>query len=173
MKNKANRSNNRDLFCTPQKFCMQTFRKSERLANFRLRALLFSEGNSFFQYPFRIQWLCFSENKKIKTYFPYKSVPKSATFDYPAKCLISVSKRQIRKAVHRNLIKRLIRETYRKNKNHLYAFLNTENMVVLLACIYTANRIMTYAEIEAAMQKAMEKLSQKLKTQGDKMRHME
>lgn len=150
---------------------MQTFRKSERLANYRLRAMLFNEGNSFFHYPYRIQWLCFSEHEEIKTYFPNKAVPENATFNYPAKCLISVSKRQMRKAVHRNLLKRLTRETYRKNKNRLYTFLKKEKMLILLAFIYTANRVMTYAEIDAAMQKAIDKLSQKLKNQDDKKRH--
>ncbi len=154
----------------PQIFGMQTFRKNERLANFRLQAMLFSEGNSFFQYPFRIHWLSVSQDEKIDKPLKGKPIHPDATFSYPAKCLISVSKRQIRKAVHRNRIKRLIRETYRKNKNRLYTFLNTESLVILVAFIYTAKTIMTYAEIASAMQKAMDKLSRKLKTKEVEIR---
>lgn len=143
---------------------MQTFRKNERLANYRLQKMLFSKGSTFFQYPLRIHWLGLSAEDLNDMQPVGKPIAASACFRHPVKCLVSVSKRQIRKSVHRNHIKRLIREAYRKNKNCLYAFLNTGSMVVLLAVIYTAKSIMTYSEIELALQKAMDKLSKKLKT---------
>jgi len=136
---------------------MQTFKKSERLANHRLQSLLFCEGNHFFTYPFRVQWLCLSKDTADK-YAPADRISKSKQFVDPAKCLIGASKRQLKKAVHRNRAKRLTKEAYRKNKSTFYAFLNTKDFVVLLALIYSASKLLPYDAVENSMQKALQQL---------------
>jgi ribonuclease P protein component len=76
---------------------MQSFGKSERLSGQKLIDTLFSDGKSYVVPPFRIVW------------FKYE-----ITGVFPVRLLISVSKKKIKKAVDRNLIKRRIREAYRK-----------------------------------------------------------
>ena len=50
----------------------------------------------------------------------------------PAQVAFSVSKRGFRLAVTRNLIKRRMREAYRKNKYILYEYLASENIRLFL-----------------------------------------
>jgi ribonuclease P protein component len=140
---------------------MHTLKKNERLANHQLQSLLFKKGNHFFLYPIRVQWICLPKDR-IKEVLPLGENSKSARFDYPVKCLISASKRQLKKAVQRNRAKRLIKEAYRKNKCTLYTFLNTKEHVVLIALIYTARDLLPCNTVEKTVQDALQKLSIKL-----------
>ncbi|MCD4746892.1 MAG: ribonuclease P protein component [Bacteroidales bacterium] len=110
---------------------MQTFKKEERLSNHKTIEKLFSQGNSFFLHPFKVIWLDIEVKNK-----------------YPAQILISVSKKNFRKAVDRNLIKRRIREAYRKNKSQLYEFLEHNNIFCVFAFLYVGKDIIKYKEIE-------------------------
>jgi ribonuclease P protein component len=110
---------------------MQTFRKDERLSGQKIIERLFSEGKSYSVFPFRIIWL-------------------KSTFecDFPARIMISVSKKRFKRAVDRNLIKRRIREAYRKNKPDIYAYLSHQQVQCAICLIYNAERILDYTEIE-------------------------
>jgi ribonuclease P protein component len=140
---------------------MHTFKKNERLANHQLQAFLFNKGNHFFLYPIRVQWICVPKGR-IREILPLGIHYQSARFDYPVKCLISASKRQLKKAVQRNRAKRLIKEAYRKNKCNLYTFLNTKDYVVLIALIYTASDLLPGNTVEKTVQGALAKLRNKL-----------
>lgn len=137
---------------------MYTFKKNERLGNHRLQSLLFEQGNAFFQYPFRIQYLFLTKKINEDHLSIEKQHPPGAVFHFPAKCLVSVSKRQLKKAVQRNKVKRLVREAYRKNKNTFYTFLERERYNGVVAFVYTADRILSYNEIEEAVNKSVKKL---------------
>lgn len=110
---------------------MQTFKKNERLTGQKITEKLFSQGKSFTVHPFRMIWLV-QEQKKI----------------YHAQVLISVSKKRIKKAVDRNLIKRWIREAYRKNKNGLYQFLDHHKINCVFAILYNSDTIESYQKVE-------------------------
>jgi len=141
---------------------MYTFRKNERLGNHRLQSLLFDQGKAFFQYPFRVQYL-FCSIKELESRFqPPKGHAPGAVFLYPAKSIISVSKRQIKNAVQRNKVKRLVREAYRKNKSTFYTFLERERFHAMVAFVYTADKILSNNEIELAVKQAFAKLEEKL-----------
>ncbi len=130
---------------------MYTFRKSERLGNFRLRKLLFSKGSSFYHYPFRLIYLCMPLDDLDALFPEQKSLPGGSSFPYPVRCLISASKKQHPGAVSRNIAKRKVKEIYRKNKSIVYTFLEENKHICILAFIYTAPTIMPYAQLEKEM----------------------
>jgi ribonuclease P protein component len=119
-----------------------TFRKLERISAQREIDLLFSEGASFTAYPLRVIYL----RKQ-----PFSGV-RSAI-------LISVPKKRLKRAVHRNRIKRLVRESYRLNKSGFIDSIQTEG--VLMAFIYVGNGVASHTEIEAAVQKALRIVTEK------------
>ncbi len=76
-----------------------TYNKTEKLKNEKAIGKLFTEGQSISAYPLRLVYL---KNETIGL-----------------KVGVSVSKRNFKKAVDRIMIKRLLRENYRLNKNML------------------------------------------------------
>jgi ribonuclease P protein component len=110
---------------------MQTFSKQERLSGQKIIDTLFSEGKSYTVYPFRVVWLVYKPDGV-----------------FPAQILISVSKKKFKRAVDRNLIKRRIREAYRRNKVEFYNFLNQYKIQCAFVLLYNADDILTCKEIE-------------------------
>lgn len=109
-----------------------TFKKEERLHSKLLIGRLFANGKSFFIHPFKITFL---EIKKSK--------------GPSAQVMISVSKRNITSAIRRNRIKRLIRETYRKNKFIICDnYKDKPDTQLIIGLVYVAKTIETYSEIE-------------------------
>jgi len=103
---------------------MFTFTNRERLSSKKLIQKLFKEGNSFYLHPFKVFY-----------------IPIGLPEDTPAQVLISVSRRNFRKAVTRNYIKRLIRESYRLNKPDLYDVLNINGKQYAIGIIYVDREI--------------------------------
>ncbi len=141
---------------------MYTFRKNERLANYRLQSALFENGQSFHHHPFRVQWLCFPAEKLTELFPGTRQHSRNATFMYPAKLLVSVSKKKIRTATERNQVKRLVKEAYRKNKNLFYSFLEERQELGMVALLYTADKVMTYQDMEKAVTEILKKLIDKV-----------
>lgn len=108
-----------------------TFSKEERLCSKVLIDDLFAKGKSFYKYPFKVIF------KKL-----------TADTTIPAKVLIVVPKRNIKKAVDRIRIKRLMREAYRKNKYILSDESNEKNELFVIGFIYTQKSILEFQEIE-------------------------
>lgn len=106
----------------------QTLGKRERLHGKSQISRLFTKGNTFYIYPFKVIYL-------------------TETSDEPErpKILISVSKKNLKKAVDRNKVKRLVREAYRTNKALLF---EESRSSLLFGLIYTAKTILSYTEIE-------------------------
>ncbi|MFP4468700.1 MAG: ribonuclease P protein component [Bacteroidales bacterium] len=145
---------------------MYTFRKNERLSNYGLKSLLFDKGDSFFHYPFRVIFL-FAKRQEAGTLLPPKQhVSMSETFQFPAKCLIAVSGKRVKKANKRNRIKRLTKEAYRKNKNPFYSLLEEKDMMCLLGLIYIAKHPISYEEVEKSVASIMVTLQEKVSEQS-------
>jgi ribonuclease P protein component len=125
---------------------MQIFRKKERLCNYNSINTLFAEGHSFFIYPFKLLWL--------------EDISESQS---PAQLLISVPKRNFKRAVDRNLIKRQIRESFRRNKDELYAYLEQEKRNCSFALVYTAKSKIAYIDLDAALILALRQLLKEIK----------
>lgn len=71
---------------------------------------------------------------------------------------VSVPKRLFKRAVDRNLLKRRIREAYRKNKKELYAVLEQKEIKLDLVIQYQNREIESFHVIEKALIKGLEKL---------------
>lgn len=76
--------------------------------------------------------------------------------DAPAQFLISVPKRRLRHAVDRVQMRRRIRESYRLSR-HQYALPADARLDV--AFIYVASELMSYAAVERAMHKLLDRIS--------------
>ena len=123
---------------------MYTFKKEERLCSKKLIDELFHSGSSFLLYPFRVVWL----KHPLPT-------------ELPVQVVINVPKRRFKKAVHRNLIKRRIREVYRLNKSsELYHFLESHSAQLLLGIQYVGKEIADYDLIEKKFKRTLLQLKE-------------
>jgi len=119
-----------------------TFTKKERLTNKILLEKIFSEGSSFSVHPFRVVF----------------SPVKLKDGEHPAQVAISVPKKRIKSAPNRNKVKRRSKEAYRILKSKLYTHLTKNNLQYGIFFIYLDNKILSYQEIESAMESCIKKL---------------
>ncbi len=110
----------------------QRLTKPERLSGKKSLDRLFSEGKSFFIAPFRIVVLQDKEETDRPT----------------VRMALSVPRKVFKRAVKRNLIKRRIREAYRRNKTILVEPLREKGVRLDLIFIYTRPEILPYRDIE-------------------------
>ena len=116
------------------------FSKQERLSSKKMIDSLFMNGKSIFLYPYRIKYLPVTNEQTQNNQF-----------------LISVPKKNFKKAVDRNLIKRRIKEAYRLNKG---AYLNSQQTekFLLIAYIYVAKDILDYDLLESKLIETLKRL---------------
>lgn len=119
----------------------QTFSRNERLCRTRLIEELFEKGNAFYTSVFKVLWA-----------IPDSSIPS------PAQVAVSVPKRGFRHATDRNLLKRRIRESYRRRKHRLYSFLQEEGITITFILIYRSSKITDFDSIDRAVEEVIEKL---------------
>ncbi len=106
---------------------------------------MFSEGETFLSYPIKVVFL--------KTQLP-NAVPVQSSF--------SVSKRNFKRAVHRNQLKRRMREAFRLRKNEFYQQLNLNEQQLAVMFIFIGKQISDFAEIDKGMKSALNKISRKI-----------
>jgi len=116
-----------------------TFGKEEKLKSEKLIEKLFSEGGSVSEFPLRLFYL--------KSHFS-----ESITY----KTTVSVSKRNIKKAVDRNHIKRLLRESYRLKKS---SFFNNSGEQYALMILYLGKDIPDLNLINSKLKRLFGKFS--------------
>ena len=115
-----------------------TFGKYERLKSRKLIKQLFSEGKNFSVYPFKIYYLL--DENIFDSLKKYSSEKKKII----VQCGVGVSSRNFKKAVDRNRIKRVIRESYRLQKKFLQDILKEKNQQLALFLIYTGKELPEY-----------------------------
>lgn len=119
----------------------ETFHKSERLCSTKIISGLFENGSILHTALFKVVW----DESPV-------SLP------YPAQAAFSVSKKGFRLAVTRNLIKRRMRETWRKNKYLLYEYLDAEERQIVLIVILKGSEIPGSAKVEESMKQIIRRL---------------
>jgi len=113
-----------------------SFPKSERLSKKKIIQELFEKGSSFYLYPFRVY---------------FQNSP-----DLPAhQVMFSVSKRNFKRAVDRNLLKRRMKESYRLNKLSIQGTSKFQ-----MAYIYTAKEMLPINLIEQKMTLSFKRLTE-------------
>ena len=110
---------------------------------------LFESGNRVSSYPFTV---FFKESNDESGITPFKIV-------------VSAPKRTFRKAVKRNRIKRIMRESIRLNKNKLEDYLNTQNKRVNLFLIYSASEEIEHSVLNKKTVKLFDKIIKHLDVQ--------
>ena len=118
-----------------------SFSKAEHLCGEKKITRLFAEGNAFIAYPLRIVYLV---------------LPKED--DIPVKVMVSVPKKRFKRAVKRNRLKRLMRESYRLNKGLLWDIFSEKEMQAHVSFQYISDEELGFRAVEKRMIGSLEKL---------------
>lgn len=127
-----------------------SLKKNERLCSFSEIQSLMKKGETFFHYPFKVVY----QNISIE----------GEGTQVPNAIMVSVPKRNFKRAVKRNLLKRRIRESYRLNKEILAAPQGCRTNILF---VYVSKDIKEFSYIEEKVKEIMV-LATKGKTKGDK-----
>ncbi len=106
---------------------------------------LFTTGRSFSVFPIKVFYL------NIK-----------ADAENPVKAGVGVSSRYFKKAVHRNRIKRLLRESYRLNKQPLYDFMMGREQQLAVFFLYVDKVLPEAGILKKKMPLLLERLKKEL-----------
>ncbi|MEO6315468.1 MAG: ribonuclease P protein component [Chitinophagaceae bacterium] len=121
-----------------------TLGKNERLKSRKLIEQLFSTGQRFGLFPYRVFYLLEKkegEEQKNKL-----------------QCGVGVSTRNFKKAVDRNRIKRITREAYRLQKVTLDQRMNAHPRSLSVFLIYTGKELPAFAVVKEKMALILQKL---------------
>lgn len=119
--------------------------KEERLKSRKKLEQVFESGQSFSVGPIRVLWLC-SQEEDVS----------------PVRAAFASSKKLHKQAAKRNLLKRRMREAYRKNKHMLAACLAEKNRICSLVFIYFYKDILNYQDIEKHLVQSIHQLIQRI-----------
>jgi ribonuclease P protein component len=129
-------------FCKPVRF---TFRKNERLKKNREIESLFLQNRSINMYPFKLVWMINQTDES-----------------FHLKAGFSVSKRNFKRAIDRNYIKRRMRECFRLNKNELYQKFSSKNIGLTFMLIYSGKEAIESSEYEPKIKQLLTRLIEKI-----------
>ncbi len=126
-----------------------TLHKSERLKKRKIIEHLFNEGSSFSIYPFRV------------FYFLNKTLDEGS--NKPLQFGTGAGKRNFKKAVDRNRIKRLIREAYRTQKLHLQQLATEQQKGCLqIFIIFTGKELPLFDHIKTKVAEVLYRLEKEI-----------
>ena len=124
-----------------------TLGKQERLKSKKLIEKLYAEGDSVKTFPLRMMY-----------------VQTAHTSEFPCQVGVSVAKRNYKLAADRNRLKRLMRETYRLQKQIVYNNLD-EPYVFMIS--YIGREEIKYEDLYLKMEKLLTLFIDKVKVKAD------
>jgi ribonuclease P protein component len=124
---------------------MFQFPKKQKLCGEKVIERLFANGKSISEKPFRAIWNFEKNNDQVCV-----------------KSLIVVSKKRLKLAVERNVVKRRIKEAYRLQKKKLECFLESTSQQLNLAIIYQEEEILDYKTLEEKINLLLSRLIKEL-----------
>lgn len=120
---------------------MSKLSKSEILRDKKHIEELFSQGETFNVFPLKVVYLLKPQPEECQNH----------------QALIAVSKKNFKKAVHRNKLKRRIREAYRQNKYVLNKSMT--GFYLLIGYIYVGKQIESYQLIAEKLKQSLQRLT--------------
>jgi ribonuclease P protein component len=118
-----------------------SYNKTEKLKSRTVLNELFTKGKSFSAFPVKLFYTIADDDQTIKAG-------------------VGVSARNFKKAVHRNRIKRLLRECYRLNKLSLHTAVAAKQKGVSVFFLYVGKELPDYAMLNEKMQTVLTKLEE-------------
>ena len=132
-----------------------TLGKDERLKRRKTIEELFNSGEAFSLYPLRVFFILEKQTNGKQA----ASNSKNSSLQFG----VGVSKKNFKKAVDRNRIKRLIREAYRLQKKTIALALDEKKERCLkLFFVYTGNELPEHTLINQKVGEALDRLKRKL-----------
>lgn len=125
-----------------------SFGKAEHLCGEKRITRLFTQGQAFIVYPLRVVYI-FGEKRG----------------DAPVLAMVSVPKKRFKRAVKRNRLKRLMRESYRLNKSEICEKVSEKNLQLQLSFNYVSNDEVDFETMEKKMKVALQKMSELIEKQ--------
>lgn len=123
-----------------------TLGKDQRLKSRKLIERVFREGKSINVFPFKVYFL----------------IQPLAEGRQPLQAGMGASRRNFKKAVDRNRIKRLIREVYRLKKETLGIFVKEKQLSLSLFFIYTGKELPDHKFVSGKIAVALEKIMKEI-----------
>ena len=124
-----------------------TLGKQERLKSKKLIEKLYAEGTSVKSFPLRMMF-----------------IQTTHTSSFPCQVGVSVAKRNYKLAVDRNRLKRLMRETYRLQKQIVY---NNLDKPYVFMISYIGREEIKYEDLYLKMEKLLTLFIDKVKVKAD------
>ena len=107
-----------------------SYNKTEKLKSRKQLDILFEKGKSFTVFPVKV-WYAYAEEQ-----------------DNILKTGVGVSSRNFKKAVHRNRVKRLLREAYRTEKQPLQTYLNNTEKKLAVFLLFVDKALPAYSVVK-------------------------
>tara|TARA_B110001469_G_C9505342_1_gene252135 strand:+ start:254 stop:652 length:399 start_codon:yes stop_codon:yes gene_type:complete len=119
------------------------YSKNEKLKSKKDIEYLFKKGKSINAFPIRVIY-----------------VKKNDPTGIAINAGVTVSKKNIKLAVNRNLIKRRIREAYRLSNSKLKGYLKENDLELNLMFIYSSKEILPYSQIDDKIKVLLTRLAE-------------
>jgi ribonuclease P protein component len=120
------------------------FSKAEKLKSRKSIDALFQGGQAFSRFPIRVVYRF------------------AAAEEIGVKVGVSATKKHFKKAVDRNRIKRLLREAYRLQKQHLVEAAREKQLLAEVFFLYNGKELPAFDLIKNTMQSCLDKLQQNI-----------
>lgn len=147
-----------------------TFTKAERITSRKVIDQLFKKekgstdgkqpaARTFYLFPFRLLYMA-TPGPVSGVDYPEADAPVTTPSPALPAILITVSKRNFKRAVDRNRIRRRIREAYRLNKSFLFGTAEKSKVPpAYITFIYTVKTEISFEEIEKGMKLALTRIN--------------